>query len=99
MGIYIQVLHLQKRTKVNLLKIFNVLKSYRSMHIRGIARVAKMHPITVSTLVSRLDSFFVTEKREVVPGFTAKIVSLKNPDVTIADVERYLEVKKQIRGF
>jgi len=87
---------LQKRTRLNVVKIFNVLKTYGSMHIRGIARVAKMHPITVSSLVSRLEYFFEIENREVVPGFKAKIVSLKNPDVTIKDVERYLDVKMRI---
>ena len=68
------------------------------MHIRGIARIAKMNPITVSSLVNRLDYFFETQNIEVVPGFKAKIVSLKDPNVTIKDVERYLEVKKRIKG-
>jgi hypothetical protein len=89
---------LQQRTKVNLLKIFNVLKQNGPTHIRGIARVAKMHPITVSSLVSRFDFFFEADNVEVVPGFSAKIVKLKNPEATIKDVERYLEVKRQIRG-
>jgi hypothetical protein len=90
---------LQQRTKVNLLKIFNVLKQYGPMHIRGIAKYSKMHPITVSTLVSRFESFFLTEKLEVVPGFSAKVVRLKNPEVSLKDVEKYLEVKKQLKGI
>lgn len=89
---------MQKRTKVNVLKIFNVLKTHGSMHIRGIARIAKMNPITVSSLVNRLDYFFETQNIEVVPGFKAKIVSLKDSNVTIKDVEKYLEVKKRIKG-
>lgn len=92
------MLHLQRRTEINILKIFEVLKKYGPMHIRGIAKVTGMHPITVSTLVSRLEYFFIVDKREVVPGFSAKIVSLKDPQVTIKDVEKYLEIKKQIKG-
>lgn len=88
---------MQQRAKVNILKIFNVLKEYGPMHIRGIAKVANMHPITVSTLVSRLEYFFIIDNREVVPGFSTKIVSLKNPEATIKDVERYLEAKKRIK--
>ncbi|MEM5778016.1 MAG: hypothetical protein QXK49_00080 [Candidatus Aenigmatarchaeota archaeon] len=88
---------MQQRTKVNLIKIIEVLKNYGQMHIRGIARIAGIHPITVSTLISRLEYFFNVEKREVVPGFTAKIVSLKNKDITIKDIERYIELKKSIK--
>jgi len=79
------------------MKIFEVLKQYGPMHIRGIAKVSGLHPITVSSLVNRLEYFFIVDKREVVPGFGAKIVSLKNPEVTIKDVEKYLEIKKQIK--
>jgi hypothetical protein len=89
---------MQQRAKVNILKIFNVLKKYGSMHIRGIARVADMNPITVSSLVNRFEYFFIIDNREVVPGFSTKIVSLKNPEVTIKDVESYLELKKRIKG-
>ncbi|MEM5872341.1 MAG: hypothetical protein QXD55_00550 [Candidatus Aenigmatarchaeota archaeon] len=91
------MLHLQQRTKINLIKIIEVLKNYGQMHIRGIAKITGIHPITVSTLINRLDYFFNTEKREVVPGFTAKIVSLKNKDITIKDIEKYLELKKSIK--
>jgi hypothetical protein len=89
---------MQQRTKVNILKIFDALRASGSMHIRGIARVTGMNPITVSTLVTRLEYFFIIDQREVVPGFSTKIVSLKNPEVTVNDVERYLEVKKRIKG-
>ena len=92
------MLHLQQRTKVNVFKILNTLKTYGPMHIRGIARVANMHPITVSSLVSRLGYFFEIENREVVPGFNTKIVSLKNPNLTIEDIDRYLETKRRIRS-
>ena len=92
------MLHLQQRTKINLLKIFNVLKQNGPTHIRGIARMTKMHPITVSSLISRLDFFFDIDVVEVVPGFSAKVVKLKKPEITIKDVERYLEVKRQIKG-
>jgi hypothetical protein len=91
------VLQIQQRSKVNILKIFNALKEYGPMHIRGIARVSQMNPITVSTLVNRFEYFFIVDKREVVPGFSTKIVSLKDPNVTIKDVEVYLELKKRIR--
>ena len=90
--------HLQKRIKIKLLKIFNALKTNGSLHIRGLARITNMHPATVSSIISRLNYFFNIENIEVVPGFRAKIISLKNPDIKIEDVERYLEVRKQIRG-
>jgi DNA-binding Lrp family transcriptional regulator len=93
------VSHLQKRIKIKLLKIFNALKSNGSLHIRGIARFTNMHPATVSSIISRLNYFFDIENIEVVPGFRAKIIRLKNPDIKIEDVERYLEVRKQIRGI
>ena len=89
---------MQTRNKVNLLKIFEALKTGGSLHIRGLARVTNMHPATVSSIVSRLGHFFDIENVEVVPGFNAKIVRLKNPEVTIEDVERYLDVKKKIRN-
>jgi len=89
---------MQKRAKINVLKIFNVLKEYGPMHIRGIAKVTGMHPITVSSLVNRLEYFFIIDRRDVVPGFSTKIVSLKNPNTTITDVENYLKLKKQIKG-
>ena len=91
------MLHLQQRTKVNLIKIIEVLKKYGRIHIRGIAKITGIHPITVSSLINRLDYFFEIEKREVVPGFTAKIVSLKNQNLTIKDIEKYLELKKSIK--
>ena len=89
---------MQRRNKLNVLKIFEALKNGTSLHIRGLARVTQIHPATVSSIVSRLDHFFEVENVEVVPGFNAKIVKLKNPDTKIEDVERYLEVKRQIRG-
>jgi hypothetical protein len=92
---------LQKRSKDNIAKILYVLKTYGPMHIRGIAKEAKMHPITVSTLVSRFGHFFEAENVEVLPGIEGmkvKIVRLKNPNLTIDDVERYMEVKKQIKN-
>ncbi len=90
--------HLQKRIKIKLLKIFKALKTNGPLHIRGLARITEIHPATVSSIISRLNYFFNIENIEVVPGFRAKIISLKNPDIKIKDVERYLEVKKQIRG-
>ena len=90
--------HLQRRNKINVLKIFEALKNGTSLHIRGLARMTGIHPATVSSIVSRLDHFFEIDKVEVVPGFTAKIVKLKDPNTKIEDVERYIEVKKQIRG-
>ena len=92
------MLHLQQRTKVNVLKILNVLKIYGPMHVRGIARVANMHPITVSSLINRLGYFFEIENREVVPGFNTKIVSLKDPNIKIEDIERYLGAKRWVKG-
>lgn len=91
--------HLQKRIRIKLLKIFDILKANGPLHIRGIARITNIHPATVSSIISRLSYFFNIENIEVVPGFKAKIISLKNLDVKIEDVERYLEVKKQIRGI
>lgn len=70
------------------------------MHIRGIARFTNIHPATISSIVSRLGHFFYIENVELVPGIEikVKVVKLKNPDVNVEDVEKYLEVKKQIRG-
>ncbi len=90
--------HLQKRIKIKLLKIFEALKANSQLHVRGLARITEIHPATVSSIISRLGYFFDIDTVEVVPGFKAKIVKLKNPDIKIEDVERYLEVKKQIRG-
>lgn len=90
---------MQRRIKIKLLKIFNALKANGPLHIRGLARVTKIHPATISSIISRLNYFFDTDNIEVVPGFRAKIIRLKNPDIKIEDVERYLEVKKQIRGI
>ena len=91
--------HLQRRIKLKLLKIFNALKANGPLHIRGLARVTDIHPATVSSIISRLNYFFDIDNIEIVPGFRAKIVKLKNPDIKIGDVERYLEVRKQIRGI
>jgi hypothetical protein len=93
------VSHLQKRIKIKLLKIFNALKANDQLNVRGLARITEIHPATVSSIISRLGYFFDTEMIEVLPGFKAKIVKLKNPDAKIEDVERYLEVKKQIRNI
>jgi len=90
---------LQKRIKLKILKIFNALKTNGPLHIRGLARITEIHPATVSSIISRLGYFFDVENLEVIPGFRAKIIRLKNPDIKIEDVERYLEVKKQIRGI
>jgi hypothetical protein len=92
------VSHLQRRNKINMLKILEAFKTSSSMHIRGLARATNIHPATVSSIVSRLGHFFDIEVVEVVPGFNAKIVRLKNPNTTIEDVERYIKVKKQIKG-
>jgi hypothetical protein len=92
------VSHLQGRTEIKIVKIFEALRTHGSLHIRGLARVTELHPATVWGIVSRFDYFFEIESVEVVPGFNAKIVRLKNPNVTIEDVKRYLEVKKQIKG-
>ena len=90
--------HLQKRIKIKLLKIFNALKTNGPLHIRGLARVTDIHPATISSIISRLNYFFDIENIEIVPGFRAKIIRLKNPDIKIEDVERYIDVRKQIRG-
>jgi len=92
------VSHLQKRIKIKLLKIFNALKTNGPLHIRGLARVTDIHPATISSIISRLNYFFDIENIEIVPGFRAKIIRLKNPDIKIEDVERYIDVRKQIRG-
>lgn len=93
------MLHLQRRIRIKLLKILSALKASGSgLHIRGIARITNIHPMTVWSIINRLNYFFDTEDLEVVPGFKAKIIKLKNPDIKIEDIERYLEVKKQIRG-
>jgi hypothetical protein len=91
---------LQKRIKIKLLKIFEALKNNGPLHIRGLARATEIHPATVSSIVNRLNYFFDIENLEIIPnsGFRAKIVRLKNINVKIEDVERYLEVKRQIRG-
>lgn len=89
---------MQKRIKIKLLKIFNALKTNGPLHIRGLARVTDIHPATISSIISRLNYFFDIENIEIVPGFRAKIIRLKNPDIKIEDVERYIDVRKQIRG-
>jgi hypothetical protein len=80
------------------MKIFEALRSHGSLHIRGLARVTGIHSATVCGIINRFGYFFEIENVEVVPGFNAKIVRLKNPNVTIEDVKRYLEVKRQIRN-
>jgi hypothetical protein len=92
------VSHLQKRIKIKLLKIFEALKTNGPLHVRGLAKVTNIHPATVSSIISRLGYFFDIENLEVIPDVKVKIIRLKNPDIKIEDVERYLEVKKQIRG-
>ena len=89
---------MQKRIKIKILKIFEALKINGPLHIRGLARITSIHPATVSSIVSRLGYFFDIENVEVVPGFGARIIRLKNPDIKIEDIERYLEVKKQIKN-
>ncbi len=90
--------HLQKRIKIKLLKIFEALSKNGPLHIRGLAKVTNIHPATVSSIISRLSYFFDIENLEVIPDVKIKVIRLKNPDIKIEDVERYLEVKKQIRG-
>jgi DNA-binding Lrp family transcriptional regulator len=88
------VSHLQKRIKIKLLKIINALKTNGPLHIRGLAKITGMHPATVSSIISRLGYFFDTETLEVVPGFKAKIIRLKNTDITIEDfVNIHVKIK------
>ncbi|OGI12515.1 hypothetical protein A3K64_01260 [Candidatus Micrarchaeota archaeon RBG_16_36_9] len=89
---------MQKRIKIKLLRIFDILKSNGPMHVRGIARFTSIHPATVSSIVSRLGHFFETENVELMPEIKVKVIRLKDPNVNIEDVERYIEVKKQIRN-
>lgn len=89
---------MQKRAKVNILKIINVLRAYQRMHVRGIAKIANMHPITVSSLVNRLEYFFNIENVEIIPGIKIKFISLKNPNLTVEDVEKYVKLRKSIKG-
>jgi len=95
----LQVLHLlQERTKINLIKIIDALKTYGQLHIRGIHRVTGINPLTVSTLVQRYGRFFDIDVQEVVPGFGTKFVRLKNPSITIEDIERDIQLRKNIRN-
>ncbi len=95
----LRVLHLiQKRTKISLIKILNALKTHGPLHIRGLSRVIDINPLTVSTLIKRYERFFDIDVREVIPGFGTKIVSLKNQNTTIEDIERDIELRKSIRN-
>lgn len=90
---------MQRRIEIKLTKIFEALRAHGSLHIRGLARITDIHPATVWSIVNRFGYFFEIENVEVVPGFNAKIVRLKNPNITIEDVKKYLEVKRQIKGI
>lgn len=89
---------MQERYKLNVLKMIETLKANGPMHARGLARLAGMHPATVFSIASRLGRFFDMQKTEIFPKIELTIISLKSPDVKLEDIERYLEVKKRIRG-
>ena len=88
---------IQKRTKINLFKILQALKEHGSLHIRGLHRVTGINPLTVSTIIKRYERFFNIDNREVIPGFGTKIVSLRNQDITVDDIEKDIELRRSIR--
>lgn len=93
-----------KNTRINILKIFNVLKKSTSagetfLTVSEIARRTKLHKWTVSRTLDIYMSNFVEvvqpEPLETI-GLQAKLVKLKDKNLNQEQVLRYLNVMRKI---
>lgn len=87
------------RTKAHIMKIISLLQNEGQMHVRGISRTLKIHPMTVSRIIDIYLSPFLEINDINEFGLRAKLIKLRKDkeDITIADVLKYLDIKKKIK--
>lgn len=88
------------KTKVEIAKILELLRSAGQIHIRGIARALQIHPRTVERILHNYLNAYVDVKKIEQFGFRASVVSFKHGKeaMQLNDVLKYLELKKRIKG-
>jgi len=91
--------NISEKTKIEIAKILELLRSVGQIHIRGIARALKIHPRTVDRIVQNYLDIFVDVKKIEQFGFKATLVSLKDgkENTQLNDILKYLELKKMIK--
>ena len=83
------------------MKILDLLRSLDGpIHLRGIVRRTKLNPFIVSYILDNYLNPFIETRTIEQFGFKAKLIQIKEgkENTTLADVMRYLEVRKQIKN-
>ena len=88
------------KTLERAVRLLEILREAKQIHIRGIARVLGINPYTASKLVENYFKPFVDVNYVDEFGIRVKIIRLKpeKENITITDILRYMELKKRIKG-
>ena len=80
--------------------ILAVLKEAKQIHMRGLAKVLDVNPLTVNKIIENYLKPFVDFEYIQQIGGRVKIIRLKpgRENLTIEEVLRYNELKKKIKG-
>lgn len=80
--------------------VLAVLKEAKQIHIRGLAKVLEVNPLTVNKIIENYLKPFVDFEYIEQIGGRVKIIRLKpgRENLTVEEVMRYHDLKKKIRG-
>lgn len=89
---------IEKRKWVTIQRIINIIYEKGKIHIRGIAKQLDVKPGNIVYYIDNYLIDFLDEERIELGGFKLRFLSMKRNGITILDVKRNKEVKKQIKG-
>ena len=89
-----------EKTMERISLILAVLKEAKQIHMRGLAKVLDVNPLTVNKIIENYLKPFVDFEYIQQIGGRVKIIRLKpgRENLTIEEVLRYNELKKKIKG-
>src|SRR3989344_5619694 len=89
-----------EKTMERISLVLAVLKEAKQIHMRGLAKVLDVNPLTVNKIIENYLKPFVDFEYIQQIGSRVKIIRLKpgRENLTIEEVLRYNELKKKIKG-
>ncbi len=91
---------LPEKTLERISLVLAVLKEVKQIHMRGLAKVLEVNPLTVNKIIENYLKPFVDFEYIQQIGGRVKIIRLKvgRENLTVEEVMRYHDLKKKIRG-
>ena len=88
------------KTKMNIIKILNLLRENGEMHLRGISTVLEINSGTVFNIIETYLNDFVEVRYFEYAGFRAKLIKLKEGKemTTLNGVLKHYRVRKVIKN-